>query len=49
MEIEIIRIGGPDLRPVNEFTGHMENVLTEGLARIDAMPEEVLDRITGED
>ena len=42
MEIEIIRIGGPDLRPVNEFTESMEKVLTEGLARIDAATDEVL-------
>lgn len=49
MEIEIIRIGGPDLRPVNEFTESMENVLTEGLARIDAATDEELRRIQGDD
>lgn len=45
MKIEVIKIGGPDLRPVEEFSGLMESVVTEGLARIDAMPDEVVARI----
>ena len=48
MNIEVIRIGGPTLEPVNEFSGLMESVLADGLANIDALPDEVLARILGE-
>ena len=34
---------------MNEFTKAMDNFLTEGLARIDEIPDEVLARLLNDD